>query len=98
EIVARVLREYGLQLQTTIERLSVARRFDREAFRHMVEKFGTGLPLDSFDRIADLSFVTRGYDGFLTIHNVVAETIRETLDSERRRTSIDELFNHYAER
>ena len=36
EIVARVLREYGLPLQTTIERLSVARRFDRDAFRHIV--------------------------------------------------------------
>ena len=85
EIVARVLREYGLPLQTTIERLSVARRFDRAAFEHVVKNFGTGLPLDSFEHIAGLSFVTRGDDGFLTIHNAVAQTIRETLDPERRR-------------
>ncbi|UVK56707.1 tetratricopeptide repeat protein [Mesorhizobium sp. AR02] len=98
EIVARVLREYGSPLQTTIERLSVARRFDRAAFRHVVETFGTGLPLDSFARIADLSFVTRGDDGFFTIHNVVAQTIRETLDPERRSTSIDALFAHYSAR
>jgi tetratricopeptide (TPR) repeat protein len=98
EIVARVLREYGLPLQTTIERLSVARRFDRAAFEHVVKNFGTGLPLDSFEHIADLSFVTRGDDGFLTIHNAVAQTIRETLDDERRRTSIEALLDHYSAR
>jgi tetratricopeptide (TPR) repeat protein len=98
EIVARVLREYGLPLQTTIERLSVARRFDRAAFEHVVKTFGTGLPLDSFEHIARLSFVARKDDEFLTIHNVVAETIRETLDPERRRTSIEALLDHYSAR
>ncbi|MGB8899012.1 MAG: tetratricopeptide repeat protein [Methylocella sp.] len=98
EIVARVLREYGLPLQKTIERLSVARRFDRAAFEHVVKNFGTGLPLDSFEHIAGLSFVTRGDDEFLTIHNVVAQTIRETLDPERRRTSIEALLDHYSAR
>jgi tetratricopeptide (TPR) repeat protein len=98
EIVARLLREYGAPLQTTIERLSVAQRFDRAAFKHVVETFGTGLPLDSFEQIADLSFVTRGDDGFLTIHNIVAQTIRETLDAERRRTSIEALLDHYSAR
>ena len=98
EIVTRLLREYDWSLQTTIERLSVARRFDRAAFRHVVETFGTGLPLDSFEHIADLSFVTKSDDGFLTIHNVVAQTIRETLDPERRRTSIVALLDHYSAR
>jgi tetratricopeptide (TPR) repeat protein len=98
EIVARVLREYGLPLQTTIERLSVAQRFDRAAFEHVVKNFGTGLPLDSFENIVGLSFVTRGDDGFLTIHNAVAQTIRETLDPERRRTSIEALLDHYSAR
>jgi tetratricopeptide (TPR) repeat protein len=98
EIVERLLREYGSPLQTTIERLSVARRFDRAAFKHVVETFGTGLPLDSFEQISALSFVTRGDDGFLTIHNVVTQTIRETLDAERRRTSIEALLDHYSAR
>ena len=98
EIVARVLREYGSPLQKTIERLSVARRFDRAAFRHAVETFGTALPLDSFESLAGLSFVTKADDGFLAIHNVVAQTIRETLRPEVRRTSIDALFDHYSER
>jgi tetratricopeptide (TPR) repeat protein len=98
EIVARVLREHGLPMQMTIERLSVARRFDREAFAHVVRTFGTGLPLDCFDQIAGLSFVTGGDDGFLAIHNVVAQTIRETLDPERRRTSIEALLDHYSAR
>jgi tetratricopeptide (TPR) repeat protein len=95
EIVARVLRDYGVPLQTTLERLSVARRFDRSAFAHVVQTFGTAWPLDQFDRIAELSFVTKREDGFLTIHNAIAETIRETLAPQKRQTSIDALFNHF---
>ncbi|MGB6697833.1 MAG: tetratricopeptide repeat protein [Methylocella sp.] len=68
------------------------------AFEHVVKTFGTGLPLDSFEHIAGLSFVTRGDDGFLTIHNAVAQTIREALDPERHRTSIEALFDHYSAR
>ena len=86
------------ELQTTIERLSVVRRFDREAFRHVVETFHTALPFDSFDRIADLSFVTRSDDGFLTLHNVVAAAIREQLSEEKRQSSLEALFEHYSER
>jgi tetratricopeptide (TPR) repeat protein len=95
EIVARVLRAYGLPLQTTLERLSVARRFDGPAFAHVVQTFGTALPLDQFDQIAVLSFVTKSEDGFLTIHNAIADTIRETLAAQKRRASIDAIFDHF---
>jgi tetratricopeptide (TPR) repeat protein len=98
EIIARVLREQGPTMLATIERLSVARRFDHEAFAHVVKTFETGFPLDSFDRIADLSFVTKGSDGFLTIHNVVVQTIQDMLDQERRSTSIEALLNHFLAR
>jgi hypothetical protein len=98
EIVKRVLRDYGTPLETTLERLSVARRFDRQAFTHTVQTFGTALPLDQFDRIADLSFVTKSADGFLTIHNAIAETIRETLTPQMCSTSVDALFEHFEKR
>jgi tetratricopeptide (TPR) repeat protein len=98
EIVRRVLRDYGTPLETTLERLSVARRFDYLAFKHVVETFGTALPLDQFERIANLSFVTKGADGFLTIHNAIAETIRETLTPQKRATSVEALFRHFEER
>jgi Tetratricopeptide repeat len=98
ELVTRVLRDYSDALQTTIERLSVARRFDRVAFECVVKTFGTSLPIDSFDRIANLSFVTRTADGFLSVHNVIARAIRETLDRERRQSSIEVLFEHFAAR
>jgi hypothetical protein len=64
ELVARVLRDYGETLQITLEILSVVRRFDRAAFDHVVKTFGTGFPLDKFDRNSDLSFVTRTAFGF----------------------------------
>ena len=98
EIVERVLRDYDTAFQNTIERLSVARRFDRSAFKHVVTTFGTALPLDSFDRIADLSFVTRADDGFLSLHNVVAAAIRRTLTDEKRCTSLVALFEHFSSR
>ncbi len=98
EIVARILRDYGLPLQTTLERLSVARRFDRSAFAYVIETFGTALPLDQFERLSELSFITKSDDGFLTIHNAIAETIRETLMPEKRRTSIEALFEHFEAR
>jgi hypothetical protein len=45
---------------------------------------GTALPLDQFERIAELSFVTESNDGFFTIHNAIAVTISETLQKEKR--------------
>jgi tetratricopeptide (TPR) repeat protein len=98
EVVTRVLRDYGSPLQITLERLAVARRFDRRAFAHVIQTFGTALPIDQFDQVAQLSFVTVGEDGFLTIHNAIAETIRETLTIEKRRSSIDALFEHFEAR
>jgi tetratricopeptide (TPR) repeat protein len=98
EVVKRVLRDYGVPLESTIERLSVARRFDRQAFTYVVQTFGTGLPLDQFERIENVSFVTRGADEFLTMHNAIAETIRETLTSQKRATSVEGLFRHFGQR
>lgn len=98
EMIERVLRDYGAPLQATIERLSVAQRFDRAAFVCVVETFGTAVPQDSFERIAGLSFVTRAPDEFLSLHNVVAAAIRSQLDKDKRHTSIDALLNHYTAR
>ena len=98
EIVRRVLRDYGNPLAITLERLSVARRFDRQAFDLVVQTFGTALPLDQFERITDLSFVTKGDDGFSNIHSAIAGTIRETLTPQMRATSAQALFRHFEER
>ena len=98
EIVRSVLRDYGLPLQITLERLSVTQRFDRLAFEHVVQAFGTALPLDQFKRISELSFVTESGDRFLTMHNAISESLRETLAPEIRRTSIESLFEHFEAR
>lgn len=98
ELVARLLRDYGPPMQATLERLSVARRFDREAFAHVVHTFGTALPLDSFTALSELTFVTKGEDGFLTLHRSIAQTISETLEAARRRESVEALLAHYVKR
>lgn len=98
DLVNRVLRDYGQALQATLRRLSFARRFDRPAFEHIVRTFMTGLPFDTFETIAAMSFVNRTEDGFLTIHGVVAEGIRELLDDDTKRSSLEVLFEHFADR
>ena len=98
ELVDRVLRDYRQPLQVTLRRLSFARQFDRPAFEHVVKTFQTGLPLDAFETIAGMSFVTPTEDGFLIFHGVVAEAIRELLDEETRRSSLEALLDHYERR
>lgn len=98
ELVDCVLRDYGDALQTTLLRLSVADRFDKTAFEHVIERLKTGLPLDRFDRIAGLSFMSTGEDGFLTMHRAIADVIRTMLDEEMSRGSIEALLEHYEAR
>jgi tetratricopeptide (TPR) repeat protein len=98
EIVERVLRDYGEPMQITLKRLSCARRFDRAAFEHVVKTFHTGLPLDAFDTIDDLSFLTKGDGGFVSMHGIMADAIREMLDGATRTATLEALFGHYASR
>lgn len=98
EIVGRLLRDYGAPMQATLERLSVARRFDRAAFTHIVTTFNTGLPADQYDVIAKLSFVTADEQGFLSLHNAIAETIRQSLNEDRRVSALRALVEHFVRR
>jgi hypothetical protein len=95
EIVERVLRDYGEPMQKTLMRLSCARRFDRAAFEHIVKTFHTGLPLDAFDTIDDLSFLTKGDGGFVSMHGIMADAIREMLDPATQTATLQALFEHF---
>jgi tetratricopeptide (TPR) repeat protein len=95
EIVERVLRDYGEPMQKTLMRLSCARRFDRAAFEHLVKTFHTGLPLDAFDTIDDLSFLTKGDSGFLSMHGIMADAIREMLDRATQTATLQAIFEHF---
>jgi tetratricopeptide (TPR) repeat protein len=98
EIVGRVLRDYGEPMQQTLKRLSCARRFDRAAFEHIVKTFHTGLPLDAFDTIDDLSFLTKGDGGFVSMHGIMADAIREMLDNATQTATLQALFEHFDSR
>jgi tetratricopeptide (TPR) repeat protein len=95
EIVERVLRDYGEPMQKTLLRLSCARRFDRAAFEHIVKTFHTGLPLDAFDTIDDLSFLTKGEGGFVSMHGIMADAIREMLDQATQTATLQAIFDHF---
>lgn len=92
-----MLRDYGEPMQKTLLRLACARRFDRAAFEHVVKTFHTGLPLDAFDTIDDLSFLTNGDGGFL-MHGIMADAIREMRDGATQTATLEAPFEHYAAR
>ncbi|MEO1016937.1 MAG: tetratricopeptide repeat protein [Pseudomonadota bacterium] len=98
ELVERVLRDYGQGLQYTIQRLSIANRFDRTAFEYIVSEFGTGLANDSFEQVSVLSFVSRADDDFFTLHRAIADVVSTTLSEERRRETIERLLAHFSDR
>src|SRR5262249_47295302 len=93
-----VLRDYGPALQSALERLSLARRFDRHTFAYAVKTFGTALPLDQFNRIASLSFVTEGADGFFSIHSAIADTLVESLTPGTPASSREALWRLFEQR
>jgi tetratricopeptide (TPR) repeat protein len=95
EIVERVLRDYGEPMQQTLKRLSCARRFDRAAFEYVVRTFHTGLPLDAFDTIDDLSFLAKGEGGFVSMHGIMADAIREMLDRATQTATLQAIFEHF---
>ncbi len=98
ELVRRVLRDYGPELQFVIERLAVGLRFDRAAFNHVIKSFGVALSLDTFDQVANLSLFTMADDGYVSIHRAFADIVLQMMGSEKKRESIETLLEHYQSR
>ena len=98
EILGRSLRDYGVAWEYTLKRLSVADRFDRATFDHVIDTFGTGLAKDAFGRLAELSFVNSDETDFLTLHRAIRDVLRSSLDKEFRRETAAALLAHYEPR
>lgn len=95
DIIKRVLRDYEQPMQSTLIRLACARRFDRTTFEYAVREFYTGLSLDAFERLADLSFINRAPDGYLSFHGIVRDVLQEMLPKEERERVMESLFLHF---
>ena len=98
KILGRLLRDYGEAWEYTLERLSVADRFDKAAFDHVIDTFSTGLAKDAFGRLAELSFVSTHAAGFLTLHRAIRDVLRSSLDQKFRRETASKLLAHYEPR
>ena len=98
EILERLLRDYGEAWEYTLKRMSVAGRFDKAAFDHAIDTFGTGLAKDAFGRLAELSFVNSDETGFLTLHRAVRDVLRSSLDPKFRWKTASALLAHYEPR
>ena len=98
KILDRLLRDYGEAWEYTLKRLCVADRFDKLTFGYVIDKFGTGLAKDAFDRLAGLSFVSAGEAGFLTLHRAIRDVLRSSLEADRHRETAAGLLAHYEPR
>ena len=98
KILDRLLRDYGEAWEYTLKRLCVADRFDKAAFDHVIDSFGTGLAKDDFDRLAGLSFVSADETGFLTLHRAIRDVLRSSLDADPLRETAAKLLEHYEPR
>lgn len=94
EIVSRVLRDYGLPFQYTIERLATVSWFDKETFEFVVKRFGTALPIDAFEVVTGLSFVSTLHRDFFTMHAAIRSAIVESSNVEQKRETKLAIFDH----
>lgn len=97
-LLQRVLRDYKEPMQSTLKRLCVADRFDKDAFAHVITDFQTGLSLDRFDRIKTMSFITEDEGNFLLIHRAIRDVMLNWLDEDYKDKSIRSLLTHYEAR
>ena len=77
-VVARLWRGSG---NTRCNGCGVADRFDKLTFGYVIDKFGTGLAKDAFDRLAGLSFVSADEADFLTLHRAIRDALRSSLEA-----------------
>ncbi|MBL3571532.1 tetratricopeptide repeat protein [Rhodovulum visakhapatnamense] len=98
ELVTRIMRGYGGPIQDVLARLAVVQRFDRTAFEAVTRAFNIPLADSDFDRIAALSMMSAGDEGWLTPHRAIADAIVEAEDPARLESSRRFLLSHFTDR
>jgi tetratricopeptide (TPR) repeat protein len=97
-LLKRLLRNYRPELDKTLRRLAVARRFDKSLFAFIIQRFGTGLSLDDWPVLTGLSLVqgSGGGKGMFAFQGIVCETFEAFLNSEETKKTHEALFEHFA--
>ncbi|MBL3587083.1 tetratricopeptide repeat protein [Rhodovulum sulfidophilum] len=98
ELVTLIMRGYGGPMQEALARLAVVQRFDRTAFEAVTREFNIPLADSAFDRIAALSMMSAGDEGWLTPHRAIADAIVEAEDPARLESSRAFLLSHFTDR
>ena len=96
DALERLFGDYHEDLQMVLQRLSVSTRFDRQAFNHIIDTFGIAVSHDKYDQIIELSLFTEHDDGYVSMHRGVADILFDTLNEERKLSSINTLLEHYS--
>lgn len=97
-LVERLLRNYEAEVQDVLQRLCLSRRFDRITFEETVKKFNIPLSFATFDRIASLTLMEKGEDGWLTPHRAIADAISQSLNDHTIASSHSFLIEHFTAR
>ncbi|WP_300009586.1 tetratricopeptide repeat protein [uncultured Roseobacter sp.] len=98
QLVQRLLRDYDAPIQEVVSRLSVAQRFDRPAFAHVVTMYNIPLAFSAFEQVTDLSIMSIDEDGWAAPHRAIADAIVQSTGDEFVMESREALLDHYAER
>ena len=99
ELLRRFLRQYDPGLESTLKRLAVARRFDRDTATFLVREFATGFPLDRLADLVRLSFVDGLPDqGAYVMHQVIREGLMALLTPEDVSETRAALLEHFMAR
>ena len=96
-IVDRVVRDYDDPLKAMLQRLGVARRFDRELAAALDQTFALGFALRRFDDLAALSLV-EAEDGGYALHARIADCLAARLDADARLETHRRLDAAFVER
>lgn len=94
DIFESLIRNLNENETETLKVLSAARKWDRELFRLLVDKFRTGYPLTKTNEFHTFSFIESEGDRW-KMHELMQKHLQEYQDEELRDKTHQFLFKHY---
>ena len=101
ELLNRLLGQYGTELQSTLRHLAFCSRFDRETFKFLIKTFLTGLQLNSWKTIIQMSFVIPTDDGMhdtFVMHQAIRDSLVATIPPEDAKDTHRALAEFFVDR
>ena len=96
KMLKRVMRHYGAGIREIITCLATTNRFDFETINAIADKWKLAPP--QVDALTNVSFLTKGEDGWFTLHRAASDAILETISHDELVRNRCFLLDHFADR